>query len=66
MVSHFLEKKNCIFYRTKIDRTLLKQPIRIEHLIKQKQRGALAEKQVPGKTSYDHGHSVRNIRAVLP
>ena len=40
-------KKNCVFYQTKIHGTVLKQPIRIEYLIKQKPRGALAEKQVP-------------------
>ena len=37
-------KKNCVFYRTKIHRTVLKQPIRIEYLIEQR---PLAEKQVP-------------------
>ena len=34
--------QNCIFYRIEIRRTVLKQPIRIEYLIKQKPRGALA------------------------
>ena len=37
---------NCVIYRTQIQGTVLKQPIRIEYLIKQKSRGALAEKQV--------------------
>ena len=36
----------CVIYRTQIQGTVLKQPIRIEYLIKQKSRGALAEKQV--------------------
>ena len=45
MVSDFHEK-NCVFYRKKIHGTVLKQPTRIEYLIKQKPRGALAEKQV--------------------
>ena len=34
--------QNCVFYRMEIHRTVLKQPIRIEYLIKQKPRGALA------------------------
>ena len=34
--------QNCVFYQIKIRRTVLKQPIRIEYLIKQKPRGALA------------------------
>ena len=34
--------QNCVFYRIKIHRTVLKQPIRIEYLIKQKARGTLA------------------------
>ena len=34
--------QNCAFYRMEIRRTVLKQPIRIEYLIKQKPRGALA------------------------
>ena len=38
--------QNCVFYQTEIRGTVLKQPIRIEYLIKQKPRGALAEKQV--------------------
>ena len=33
---------NCVFYGMEIRRTLLKQPIRIEYLIKMKPRGALA------------------------
>ena len=33
--------QNCVFYRIEIRRTVLKQPIRIEYLIKQKPRGAL-------------------------
>ena len=33
--------QNCVFYRIEIRRTVLKQPIRIEQLIKQKPRGAL-------------------------
>ena len=44
--------QNCVFYRTEIHGTVLKQPIRIEHLIKQKPRGALAEKQVLGEGSH--------------
>ena len=36
--------QNCVFYRTEIHWNVLKQPIRIEYLIKQKPRGALAEK----------------------
>ena len=44
-------KKNCVFYPTKIHRTVLKQPIRIENLIKQKPQGALAEKQMPTERS---------------
>ena len=34
--------QNCVFYRIEIRRTVLKQPIRIEYLIKQKLRGAFA------------------------
>ena len=34
--------QNCVFYWTEFRRTVLKQPIRIEYLIKQKPRGALA------------------------
>ena len=41
--------QNCVFYQTKIHGTALKQPIRIEYLIKQKPRGALAVKQVPAE-----------------
>ena len=37
--------ENGVFWRTKINGTVLKQPIRIEYLIKLKPRGALAEKQ---------------------
>ena len=33
--------QNCAFYLIEIRRTVLKQPIRIEYLIKQKPRGAL-------------------------
>ena len=40
-VSKFLPQ-NYVFYRTEIHGTVLKQPIRIEYLIKQKPRGALA------------------------
>ena len=40
-VSKFLPQ-NCVFYGTEIRGTVLKQPIRIEYLIKQKPRGALA------------------------
>ena len=32
--------QNCVFYQTEIHETVLKQPIRIEYLIKQKPRGA--------------------------
>ena len=39
MSNFFLQ--NCIFYRIEIRRAVLKQPIRIEYLIKQKPRGAL-------------------------
>ena len=39
--------QTCVFYRTKIHGTVLKESIRIEYLIKQKSRGGLAEKQVP-------------------
>ena len=35
-------RQNCVFYRMEIPRIVLKQPIRIECLIKQKPRGALA------------------------
>ena len=34
--------QNCVFYQIKIQRTVLQQPIRIEYLIKQKPRDALA------------------------
>ena len=34
--------QNCVFYRIEIRRTVLKQPIRIEYLIKQKPRVANA------------------------
>ena len=34
--------QNCVFYRIEIRRTVLKQPIRTEYLIKQKPRGVLA------------------------
>ena len=34
--------QNCVFYRTEIRGTVLKQPIKIEYLIKQKPRGAHA------------------------
>ena len=34
--------QKCVFYQIKIRRTMLKQPIRIEYLFKQKPRGALA------------------------
>ena len=34
--------QNCVFYRIEICRTVLQQLIRIEYLIKQKPRGALA------------------------
>ena len=44
-VSKFSPQK-CVFYRTKIHGTVLKQPIRIEYLIKQKPRETRAEKQV--------------------
>ena len=40
MSNFFLQ--NCIFYRIEIRRAVLKQPIRIEYLIKQKPRGVLA------------------------
>ena len=33
--------QNCVFYPIEIRRTELKQPIKIEYLIKQKPRGAL-------------------------
>ena len=35
--------QNCVFYRTEIHGTVLKQPIRIEYLIKP--QGVLEEKQ---------------------
>ena len=34
--------QNCVFYRMEIRRTVLKQPIKIEYVIKEKPRGALA------------------------
>ena len=34
-------QQNCVFYRIEIRRTVLKQSIRTEYLIKQKPRGAL-------------------------
>ena len=34
--------QKCVFYRTKIHRTVSKQPIRVENLIKQKPRDAFA------------------------
>ena len=37
--------ESCVFYQTEIHGTVLKQPIRIEYLIKQKLRGLLAGKQ---------------------
>ena len=33
--------QNCVFYRVEFRRTVSKQPIKIEYLIKQKPRGAL-------------------------
>ena len=39
-MSKFLPQ-NCVFYWVEIPTTVLKQPIRIENLIKQKPRGAL-------------------------
>ena len=42
-VSKFFASKLCV-YQTEIHRTMLRQPIRIEYLIKHKPRGALAEK----------------------
>ena len=41
--------QNCVFYRTEIHGTGLKQPLRIEYLIKQKPRGTLVEKQLSQK-----------------
>ena len=35
-------KQNCVFYRIKIQGTILKQPVRIEYVIKQKPRDGLA------------------------
>ena len=37
--------QNSVFYRIEIHGTVLKQPIQIEHLVKQKLRGALADKR---------------------
>ena len=34
--------QNCVFYQMEIRRTVLKQPVRTEYLIKQKPQGALA------------------------
>ena len=42
----------CLLYRTEIHGTVLRQPIRVEYLIKQKPRGALAEKQMPAEESH--------------
>ena len=53
-VSKFSPQK-CVFYRTGIHGTVLKQPIRIEYLIKPKPRGALAEKQVLTEESHRRG-----------
>ena len=39
-MSRFLQQ-NCVFYQIEISRTVLKRPVRIEYLIKQKPRGAL-------------------------
>ena len=50
-VSDFLPQKY-VFYQTEIHGTVLKQPIRIEYLIKQKPRGALASKQNHTKGSH--------------
>ena len=44
IVSKFLPK-NSVVYKTEIHGTVLEQPIRIEYIIKQKPRGALAGKQ---------------------
>ena len=38
--------QNCVFCRTEFHGKVLKQPIRIEYLTKQKPRGALTEKLV--------------------
>ena len=37
-------QQNCVFYRTEIHRTVMKQPIRTDNLIKQKPRAAVAGK----------------------
>ena len=37
--------QNCVLYRTEIYETMLKQPIRIEYLIKHEPRGTLAGRQ---------------------
>ena len=41
----YLPCQNCVFYRTEIHGTVLKQPIRVEYLIKQKPQAALSGKQ---------------------
>ena len=47
--------QNCVFYRTEIHGTVLKQTIRIERLIKQKPRGAPAMKQERTEGSHRRG-----------
>ena len=41
-IMSIFSRQNCVFYPMEIRGTLLKQPIRIDYLIKQKPRGALA------------------------
>ena len=47
-MSNFLPQ-NCAFYRIEIHRTVVKQPIRIEYLIKHKPRGTLTWKMLQSK-----------------
>ena len=47
--------RKTVFYGTKIPETVLKQPIRIEYLIKHKLRGALAEKQLLTEGTHRRG-----------
>ena len=53
-VSKFSPQK-CVSCQTEIHGAVLKQPIRIERLIKQKPRGTLAEKQVLTEESHRRG-----------
>ena len=50
-----ISHQNCVFYQREIHGTVLKQPIRLEYLIKQKRRGALAERKLLTEESHRRG-----------